>query len=271
MISITLKATPSAIVDAAWMTPAAFTGHTLKQIQRLPLRHGGDRVRLADLFEVSGSADDTLEINDASASLHGLGSDMAAGKLVINGDAGDYLGREMRGGEIYCVGNTGVRAGAGMRRGRLEIRGSVGEFAGGCTPGATSGMKGGVILVGKDAGARLGDRMRRGTIMVRGNAGAHSGSQMIAGTLALLGSTAPGLGSGMRRGTLLVADPETMVPGSFVRIGQVALPFVTVLCRYLIELKPQWRRALDRFALVERWVGDRGCDGLGEILLARSE
>ena len=42
-------------------------------------------------------------------------------------------------------------------------------------------MRGGVVVVRGDAGARAADRLRRGMIIVEGSAGAHAGSRMIAG------------------------------------------------------------------------------------------
>lgn len=271
MISLRLKVTLNAVLDLTEINPAALSTLTLKKIQRLHLQYGPQRARLGDLFEVSGTIDDILEINDASPALRGIGTGMQSGKIAINGSGGDYLGGAMRGGEIHCHGDSGRWTGAGMRGGCIDITGSTGDFAGGGTPGATTGMKGGVILIGRHAGARLGDRMRRGMIVVRGNTGPYSGSQMIAGTLALLGATAPGLGTGMRRGTLLVADHDAIAPASFVDTGRMSLPFVAVLCRHLAVLKPKWRNTLGAFAVTERWVGDRGCGGLGELLLARGE
>lgn len=271
MIALRLKVPLTAVLDTAVLNPASFSALTISKIERLHLQYGRQRARLGELFDVTGTVDDSLEINDAIPALRGIGAGLQAGRIVINGSVGDYLGRDMRGGEILCFGDTGAWTGAGMRGGRIDINGSVGGFAGGSTPGATTGMKGGVILISKNAGARLGDRMRRGLIVVRGATGPYSGSQMISGTLALLGTAAPGLGSGMRRGTLLVADSEARAPSSFVTTGEFNLPFVAVLCRHLALLKPKWRNTLKVFARVDRWVGDRGCDGLGEILIARGK
>ncbi|MSR14658.1 MAG: formylmethanofuran dehydrogenase subunit C [Gammaproteobacteria bacterium] len=271
MISLTLNVALTAGLDLAAINPTAFAGLNLAKIERLRIQYGPAQVRLADLFRITGTLDESLEINSESATLHGIGSALNSGKITLNGDAGDYLGAGMRGGEVVCAGNAGERAAAGMRGGRIEVTGSVGNFAGGTLMGATTGMKGGALIVGKHAGARLGDRMRRGLIMVRGNVGPQAGSQMIAGTLALLGGTATGLGTGMRRGTLLVADRDAVLPASFVVTGCYALPFVAVLCRHLAALKPPWRSRLAAFTEIERAVGDRGCDGLGEILIARGE
>jgi formylmethanofuran dehydrogenase subunit C len=270
VISLTLKTTLSCGLNLGAINPTALNGLSIAKIERLRLPYGTRQVRLAELFTITGSADHTLELNAASSALHGIGTALDAGKIMINGNVGDYLGAGMRGGEIHCAGNAGLRTAAGMRGGRVEIVGSVGDFAGGTLPGATAGMNGGTLIVGKHAGARLGDRMRRGVIMVRGDTGPYAGSHMIAGTLALLGDAASGLGTGMRRGTLLVANAEAIVPPTFVDTGCYALPFVAVLCRHLSALKPSWRKSLSTFDEVERWVGDRGCDGQGEILMVRA-
>ena len=44
-------------------------------------------------------------------------------------------------------------------------------------------MRGGIVMVRGNAGARAGDRLRRGTIVIEGGAGDYAGSRMIAGTL----------------------------------------------------------------------------------------
>ncbi|MGA9199878.1 MAG: formylmethanofuran dehydrogenase subunit C, partial [Pseudolabrys sp.] len=58
-----------------------------------------------------------------------------------------------------------------MKAGTGEISGHAGERIGGPLAGETVGMRGGVVVVRGDAGARAGDCMRRGLIIVEGKTG----------------------------------------------------------------------------------------------------
>jgi len=267
-LGLRLAAAPDFDVDMRGVTPDALKNLKPSEIRRLRLPHAQRGIALGELFEIDGApGGDVIEISGASARLHHLGAGMAAGELRVTGDCGAWLGSEMRGGRLLLRGNAGDGVGAGMRNGLIDISGSIGDFAGSATPGAVSGMKGGTIVVARSAGKRLGDRMRRGLIVVGGDVAAGCGSQMIAGSIVVLGSTGPGLGAGMRRGTIALIAAADDLGVNFVANGQYELAFTQLLLRHVAGLKPAWKSRLSRVASVERWVGDAGGGGLGEVLL----
>ena len=270
MMTLELIAAPLFALDLSSLIPERLTGLTVEQIKRLPLAQGRRAESVGDLFKLRGKPSDVIEILGVTPHCHRLGARMQSGQLIARGTCGDELGREMRGGTLSLDGNAGDCVGMGMRNGLLEINGRAGDFVGGPVPGATSGMRGGAIVITREVGARVGDRMRRGLIVVGGDAGVAAASQLIAGTLVVLGAFGAGYASGMRRGTLLARASEQAVPANFVLTGTFELPFVSVLAAYVSKMKPAFRSRLRAFAKVERWVGDRGCGGLGELLIARA-
>jgi formylmethanofuran dehydrogenase subunit C len=152
------------------------------------------------------------------------------------------------------------RVGSGMAAGLLRVQGRCGHWLG-------ADMRGGTLLVGRHAGARVGDRMRRGLIVIGGNAGRYCGSQMIAGSIVVLGEVSGGIGSGMRRGTIALLAPPADLGSNFVSTGRYELAFTQLLVRHVAGLKSAWRKRLAQVGAVERWVGDAGAAGLGEILV----
>ncbi|HMM75018.1 MAG TPA: formylmethanofuran dehydrogenase subunit C [Gammaproteobacteria bacterium] len=266
-LGLHLAAAPDFDLDMRGVTPDALKSRKLNDIRRLRLKQGRRDIALGELFEIDGAPGaDILEITGACPRLHHLGAGMTVGELRVTGDCGAWLGAEMRGGRLLVRGNAGDGVGAGMRNGLIDVSGSIGDFAGAAVPGAVSGMKGGTILVGRHAGRRVGDRMRRGLVVVAGDAGAGCGSQMIAGSIVVLGTTGPDLGAGMRRGTIALFGAPSDLGVNFLPNGRYELAFTQLLLRHVASLKPAWRARLSRVASVERWVGDAGASGLGEIL-----
>jgi len=267
-LSLRLAAAPDFDIDMSGITPDALQPLRLTDIRRLRLRQGTRTVPLGDLFEIDGAAGgDELEILDATPRLQRVGSGMAAGLLRVQGRSGHWLGADMRGGTLLVKGDAGDGVAASMRGGLIDVGGSIGDFAGSAVPGAVSGMKGGTLLVGRHAGARVGDRMRRGLIVIGGNAGRYCGSQMIAGSIVVLGEVSGGIGSGMRRGTIALLAPPADLGSNFVSTGRYELAFTQLLVRHVAGLKSAWRKRLAQVGAVERWVGDAGAAGLGEILV----
>jgi formylmethanofuran dehydrogenase subunit C len=265
---LTLAATPDFDLDLSGLTPDALRPKRLNEIRRLKLRQGRKAVALGDLFEIDGEpGGDELEIHGATRRLQRVGAGMTAGVLRVRGDCGDWLASEMRGGRLELTGSAGDCVAAGLRGGHVEVSGSVGDFLGAPVPGAVSGMRGGTVVVGRNAGARVGDRMRRGFIAIGGDAGSHCGSQLIAGSIVVLGDTGPGLGLGMRRGTIALFGAPADLGANFVHTGRYELAFTQLLLRHLAGLKRAWRGRLGKVSAAERWVGDAGAAGLGEVLV----
>ena len=187
----------------------------------VPIPLGRTRVPLGNLFAVEGTPGDLLTLR-AMPPLAGLGSAMARGELVIEGDAGDDLGASMTGGLI-------------------RVRGSAGHRVGGPGPCSTRGMRGGEILIQKDAGDHVGFRMRRGLIAVGGRCGSSPGYQMLAGTIVLTRGPFDHPGLGMRRGTIVSLDPnsglnlgEAFAPDAVITMSSV--PAMLILFRRLEDL-----------------------------------
>ncbi len=105
----------------------------------------------------------------------GVGNTMDAGRVVIEGLAGDVIGYAMRGGDIFVQGDVGYRVGIHMKaylenQPRIVVGGKAGDFLG-------EYMAGGIILLlgmfsdkpdSPIAGRNLGTGMHGGVIYIRG-------------------------------------------------------------------------------------------------------
>ncbi|MSQ69388.1 MAG: formylmethanofuran dehydrogenase subunit C [Gammaproteobacteria bacterium] len=266
---LTLHNPPAFELDCTTLNAATLQGKTLAQVGRLKLTQGRHRVSLGDLFDVSGDTQtDELTLLGVTPKLHRVGAGLASGVLRLSGNCGLELGLRMRGGRLLLTGNAGDGVGLGLRGGYLEVSGSAGDFIGGPAPGDVAGMNNGTIIIGRHAGARVGERMRRGLIIVGGDTGPLGGAQLIAGSIVLLGEVGPGLGTGMRRGSIVLAKPGHAPAATFNLAGTFDLPFMPLLIAHVTALKPRWRARLAGLARVTRWVGDASAGGMGEILLA---
>lgn len=264
-VRLRFKEAIPAPVDAGALLPEALAGLSEGELAALELRVGHVRVPLGDLAEISPGDVDTLTIEGAFAGLDRLGHGMARGRLEIYGDVGAYLGQGMTGGRIELFGSAGVHAASGMRGGIIRISANAGDFLGAALPGDPLGMHNGTVLVGGDAGDRVGDRMRRGLIVVAGRIGDYAASRMVAGTLVAAGSCGINPGYGMRRGTLVLARAPASLLATFSDNGTHDLPWLRLLGRHLLEVQAPIELDTMRAA---RWTGDLATGGKGEILVA---
>jgi formylmethanofuran dehydrogenase subunit C len=204
------------MVDLSPLTPDQLAAKTREEIARIELTCGNRKLRVADLFDVSGEGHAQEVVLRASTDrLARIGARMAAGTITVEGDCGPYAGLGMRGGKIAVHGNAGAFTGSGMRAGHIEVRGNAGAFLGGALPGDMQGMRGGSIVIGGRAGDRAGDRLRSSIILVRGDAGAFCGSRMLAGTLLVSGRVGESPCPGLKHGTLLLAHAPAELPATF--------------------------------------------------------
>jgi len=230
------KAAAGAAIELDGILPAAVRGRPLAEIERLPIWWGNTQVPLAELFGVSGQADDGIVLAGDLTGVDGIGRGLEQGWLRIAGPAGHHLGASMTGGEIHVEGPAGDWAGAEMRGGTINIAASAGDYLGGAYHGSPRGMTGGTILVGGQAGDQAARTMRRGLIAVRGNVGAFAGLDMVAGSLLVFGGCGPAAAAGMRRGTLAVFGPAGPLLPSF-RPGSVCqFQFMRLYLRHLQTL-----------------------------------
>ena len=128
-------------------------------------------------------------------------------------------------------------------------------------------MRGGLIVIKGNAGARVGDTMRRGTILVEGNVSDYCGSRMIAGTIAVMGTTGKHLGYAMNRGTLLLWE-SLEKPQSFVSCGALtSSSFLPLLFRSFRKLDSKFADPDMEFHRVALYSGDMSALGRGEIMV----
>lgn len=266
-LMLALKAVPQQRVDCSSLTPERLVGLTRERIAGIELASGNGRVRVGELFDLTGDDASELVVLNSCDRLDRIGEGMGQGCITVEGDAGAYLGLGMSGGEIEVSGNSGIFVAAQMKGGSIHVQGSVGDFLAAALPGEHRGMAGGDVIVHGNAGDRVGDRMRRGTVLIEGDAGDYCASRMGAGTIAVLGRTGANAGFAMNRGTLLLRHAPAQWLPTFNDCGSHEMGFLRLLLN-------SWRSLPSRFASlpgdatrVRRYVGDLANGGRGEILV----
>jgi formylmethanofuran dehydrogenase subunit C len=256
-------------IDLAGLTPAAIAGMSLAEIQRLAIRRGNRETALSELFRVTGDpADQQWRLEGNCRHVHGLGSEIESGQIVIEGAIGCRTGFGMRGGRIEVRGDAGDWLGAEMCGGVIRVHGNAGSHVGAATPGARRGMAGGSILIDGDAGDDVGTKMRRGLIAVGGSVGANLGFRMLAGTILVFGNCSGAPGMSMRRGTIGVfgSSRPTLLP-TFKSGYRGPLPVLRLLESQLAAESFAVDRLSQLTAEVELFHGDCLQLGRGELLL----
>ncbi len=263
---LTLKETPRQRVDLSPLAPDFLKGKSSVEISAIELSIGNRRLRVGELFSLSGDDSSSLVIKNSCDKLDRIGQAMNTGSITVHGDAGAYLGFAMKNGAVTVHGNVGAYAASGMKNGLLHIRGNTDDFLAAAIPGDRHGMVGGMVIVTGNAGDRVGDYMRRGAVLIEGNAGDYCASRMLAGTIAVLGKAARLAGHSMKRGTLLLNSMPTELPATFNDCGTHHLNYLTLLIK-------SWQSLDSKFALLEprsrvrRYMGDLANAGKGEILV----
>ena len=264
-LTLTLREPPTVPLETEGVTPDGLARRRRGEIDALTVWHGNRRARLGDFFAVSGDGGEELRVEGDLRRVKFLGAGMAAGRLVVAGDAGMHTGAEMHGGELVVEGDVGDFAGVNMRGGRLVVRGSAGHHAGGPHPGERAGMRGGEIIVHGNAGDQVGAGIRRGLIAVGGRVGDAAGLRMLAGTIVALGELGAWPGAAMRRGTIVAMSQVTPLP-TFAYACSYRPSFLRLYLRRLRALGlPLTDEQIEgRYA---RWSGDGLELRRGEILV----
>lgn len=265
-LTFTLKTRPDQRVDMSPLVCQKLEHLEPVEIGAIKLHCGKKKVRVDELFIVSGFDAKHILIKNSFSKLDYIGKELDGGIILVEGDVGAYCGMGMKSGSIKILGDTGLYAGCEMKKGQLEIAGNTGDFLGGALPGNKMGMKGGLILVRGNAGDRVGDHLRRGTILIEGSAGDYCGSRMIAGTIAVMGFTGKFLGHSMRRGTLLLWNSPKL-SASFNDCGSHTLAFLPMLFKSFNGLNSLFADESITFNRVRRYAGDMSEIGRGEILV----
>jgi glutamate synthase domain-containing protein 3 len=147
--------------------------------------------RYGDAGLPGGSA---IEVQLAGSAGQSLGAFLVNGvRLILTGDANDYVGKGMHGGEIVVKPNPRIPAKAE----ELVLIGNT------CLYGAT----GGTLYVNGRAGERFCVRNSGGRTVVEGS-GDHSCEYMTGGVAVILGATGRNFGAGMTGGLAFVLDNE---------------------------------------------------------------
>jgi formylmethanofuran dehydrogenase subunit C len=268
-LTFTLKRETDQRVDMSPLVCQKLAEMPLADVAALTLQNGKRKVRVDELFDITGSDARNIVIKNSFGKLDFIGKELDGGRITVEGDAGAYLALGMKSGEIAVSGNTGIYAACEMKKGFLTINGDAGDFLGAALPGNKMGMKGGTVLVKGNVGERAGDHMRRGNILIEGNAGDYCGSRMAAGTIAVMGQTGKYLGYAMRRGTLLLWN-QPQSSARFNDCGAHTLAFLPILFASFKKLNSKFADQSAAFNRVQRYAGDMSELGRGEVLVKLS-
>ncbi len=166
----------------------------------------------------------TIEIQLAGSAGQSLGAFLISGvRLVLTGDANDYVGKGIHGGEIIVRPNPRVPA----KSEELVLVGNTVLY----------GATGGVLYVAGRAGERFGVRNSGGRAVVEG-LGDHGCEYMTGGVVVVLGPTGRNFGAGMTGGLAFVLDAEDVftrqLNPSLVELARVEDPEDQTLLKSMI-------------------------------------
>jgi len=245
-VTLTLTTQPARTLVADCIAADRFAALDAKEIAALPVLHGGRPATLGEFFKIRGERASVVRIEGDCERVEAIGTGMAGGELVIDGNAGRDLGLAMSGG-------------------RIDVRGNAGANTAGAPAGAARGMTGGEIIVRGSVGDEAGARMRRGLLVVTGDGGRGTGKGMIAGTVVVFGKVGPGAGRFLKRGSI-VALGDVAWPATFGYACTYRPPHVALLLRYLrsrCRVEVTEAQVSGRY---ERYSGDMAELGKGELL-----
>jgi formylmethanofuran dehydrogenase subunit C len=186
-ITLRLRSELPSSLDASRIRLDEWVQRSMLEIERFQLQSRSGPIAIGDLFEVS------------------VRSDVSMPRLVFDGcmQTVSGIGFQHKLGEILCESNVGDHAGSCMSGGRIVVRGDAGDYLGSPIGSRNVGMNGGQMIVEGSAGDDAGHRMRRGEIWIGGNVGKRLATWMVAGTIGVAGNCGPTIAYGMRRGTLI--------------------------------------------------------------------
>lgn len=265
-LTFTLKHRPKQRVDMSPLICNQLAGLSPAEIAGIKLQNGKSKIRVDELFHISGSDTQNIVFKKSFAKLDFIGKQLNGGTINIQGDVGAYLGQAMKAGSIIVQGNSGIYAACEMQNGYLEITGNAGDFIAAALPGNQQGMRGGTVLVKGNVAERAGDHMRKGLLLIEGNVGDYCGSRMVAGTIAVMGETGRYLGYAMRRGTLLLWN-KPQILATFNDCGTHTLAFLPILFVSFRKYDSKFANPSISFNRVQRYGGDLAELGRGEILV----
>ena len=269
-IRLVLRAVPERGLEAAVVAPDRLAAMSESAIASLPLSSARQVGRLGDWFDVRASSGHATRVRvegerAALARLHGLGTAMRGGELVIEGGAGERTGYRMAGGMLTVRGDVGDDAGVGMSGGVIMVEGDAGDRLGSAPAGGARGMTGGEIIVRGNAGSQAAALVRRGLVAVGGRVADGAATSMVAGTLVALGGVGRSPGRWMKRGTIATVG-EVEIPRSYRYACTYRPPHLALLLTYLRQRHALPVSARQPGGRWRRYSGDLSELGKGEIL-----
>jgi formylmethanofuran dehydrogenase subunit C len=265
-LTFTVKQETAQRVDMSALVCHLLKELSVNEIAAIELQNGKRKIRVDELFTISGNDSQNIVIKNSYAKLDFIAKELQSGSMTVEGEIGAYFGMSMKSGTLTANGNVGLYAACEMKNGLLTINGNAGDFLAAALPGNKQGMKGGTIIVKGNVGQRAGDHMRRGNILIEGNAGDYCASRMIAGTIAIMGTTGRFLGYAMQRGTLLLWKKPTL-SATFNDCGSHTLAFLPILFKSFKNLNSKFSEDTAAFNRVQRYGGDIAEKGRAEILV----
>jgi formylmethanofuran dehydrogenase subunit C len=187
-------------IEAEVINPDKVVGKTLEEVRELSIYIGNSKICLGDFFEIAGetseeSSEQLIIVAGNADNIKYIGSEMSAGRVLVEGCVGMHAGSMMRGGELIVTGDASDWAGAEMKGGLLRIHGNAGNQLGAAYRGSAKGMTGGCIVVGENVGLEAGTFMRRGMIIIQGDVGPFLGAHMNGGEIFVFGRSSKRLGA----------------------------------------------------------------------------
>lgn len=258
-------------IDLAGVVPDRIATLAPRDLGRLVVRADERPTELGTLFRITGTAaDGRIECRGDFSRVHGVGAGMAAGEIVVAGNAGRHAGEGMTGGTLTIQGDAGDWLACEMTGGTVHVAGSAGDNAAAALPGSRHGMRGGLVMIAGHAGCLAAARMRRGILAVGGDCGPAAAFELRAGTVLVAGAVGPDAGHGMQRGSLVAAGPRFEPPATFCK-GAVWVPAFLPLLAARLEAAGFGRGGPAIRTLLqgpwEQWHGDLVTGGRGEIFL----
>ena len=206
---------PDAPLDDAWIAPALAAvalGERYRVTAQIANRHRATGARLAGAIALLRAQNQTpadIELNLSGTAGQSFGAFAVAGmKLVLEGQANDFVGKGLSGGTLILR----ARGRAALDSGQHVILGNVALY------GATAG----VLFAAGRTGERFAVRNSGATAVVEG-VGDHGCEYMTGGTVVVLGRAGINFAAGMTGGVAWVLDED----GSFVGEGRFHADFVT--------------------------------------------
>lgn len=267
-------------IEVNGITPDQLIGQSITAIKQRVIGLGNQDVSLGDIFDVSGSLqqtphdEPTIHWTGKLISVHWLGAQMKSGRMLVESSIGRHAGSQMSGGTIEVLGDASDYTGAEMTGGTIRVTGNAGDLTGANYPGSKTGMNRGQIFISGNAGRGTGQRMRRGTIVVGADCSDLVGWEMRAGTIVVLGRCGANAGLSMSRGTIVLTNPEqpkSLVPITFTRGSTCEVPVFRLMSNWLKQVAPTFDFSKLSATRFTQFHGDTLTGNRGEIFVAAND